>query len=265
MGPTQSGGVSIKKQESVVTKIEIRKEENEYLEYSELDSSATKEKIKLETKNKAGVFMLINTENHRKFIGVVKKPGSGGNRFYTNFVKLFNTRNKRYIVLKNEILELGVSKFKFRILEFTSEEDVDKRKSFYISKYKPEYNYMQRGLSKTEREEKTKTLYSGSLPFILPKTLAKDRVGPHPEIVMSLIYGTLLGDSYAERRSYNFNGQIVRGGTRISFQQESSNVSYLYSLWKILAEHGYCSKNKPKMSERIGSNGKRRFFLKLHT
>ena len=49
---------------------------------------------------------------------------------------------------------------------------------------------------------------------------AFSRIGPHNKEVISLISGTLLGDSHAEWRS---NGK----GTRIGFYQEASHVEYL--------------------------------------
>jgi ubiquinol-cytochrome c reductase cytochrome b subunit len=45
------------------------------------------------------------------------------------------------------------------------------------------------------------------------------RIGPHIDKVISIIYGTLLGDSHLEKRVQN---------VRISFQQENSNVEYLF-------------------------------------
>jgi len=44
------------------------------------------------------------------------------------------------------------------------------------------------------------------------------RVGPHNLDVLSIIYGTLLGDAHAERRTL---------GTRISFYQEAIHSEYL--------------------------------------
>jgi len=44
------------------------------------------------------------------------------------------------------------------------------------------------------------------------------RIGPHPKVILDIIYGTLLGDSHCEKRINN---------VRISFQQENSNVEYL--------------------------------------
>jgi ubiquinol-cytochrome c reductase cytochrome b subunit len=46
-----------------------------------------------------------------------------------------------------------------------------------------------------------------------------NRIGPHSLEILSIIYGTLLGDSHIEKRSSN---------VRISFQQENSNVEYLF-------------------------------------
>ena len=76
------------------------------------------------------------------------------------------------------------------------------------------------------------------------------RYGPHNIDIISIIFGTLLGDSHAERRSYN---TINKGrGTRISFQQENSNMEYLIWLWKYLSERGYTTPIKPKVKTRIG-------------
>jgi hypothetical protein len=46
------------------------------------------------------------------------------------------------------------------------------------------------------------------------------RIGPHNQEIISVIFGSLLGDGHAEKISEN-------GGTRISFYQESTHLSYL--------------------------------------
>jgi len=47
------------------------------------------------------------------------------------------------------------------------------------------------------------------------------RIGPHNIDILSIIFGSLLGDAYAE---YRKQGK----GTRISFMQEASHLTYLY-------------------------------------
>jgi hypothetical protein len=47
-----------------------------------------------------------------------------------------------------------------------------------------------------------------------------NRIGPHDQIIYSTLFGSLLGESNAEKR----NGGL---GTRISFYQESTHISYL--------------------------------------
>ena len=91
------------------------------------------------------------------------------------------------------------------------------------------------------------------------------RIGPHHPYVLSIIYGTLLGDSHAERRSYPTLKGIKKGGTRISFQQENSNMEYIMWLWKTLYRYGYCNKRKPKVRIRICKGGRRRFVIRFHT
>lgn len=82
------------------------------------------------------------------------------------------------------------------------------------------------------------------------------RIGPHHINVLSIIFGCLLGDAYAEHR---------QGSTRICFQQENSNASYLYWLHNFFAKQGYCNPEKPKLQRRIGKNGKTRFVLRFKT
>ncbi len=80
--------------------------------------------------------------------------------------------------------------------------------------------------------------------------------GPHNIDVCSLLFASLLGESYGEKRS---------GGTRFILQQEESNVTYLMWFHKFLASRGYCCPKKPKMQTRIGMNGKTRFFYRIRT
>lgn len=87
---------------------------------------------------------------------------------------------------------------------------------------------------------------------------AEKRVGPHNLEVLSIFYGSLLGDSHAERRK---NGN----GTRLSFSQESKNEEYLLWLYNQISKLGYCSPNIPKIQKRIGVNGKIRHIIRFHT
>ena len=87
---------------------------------------------------------------------------------------------------------------------------------------------------------------------------ADRRIGPHNIIVLNIIYGSLLGDAHAERR----NGGL---GTRISFYQESTHVSYLLWLHNLLSLNGYCNKHLPKIQTRLGHKGIVRKMLRFHT
>jgi len=84
------------------------------------------------------------------------------------------------------------------------------------------------------------------------------RIGPHNEIIYSIIFGSLLGDAHAEKR----NGGL---GTRISFYQEHTHVSYLLWLHSLLATNGYCNNNIPQIQTRLGSKGVVRKVLRIHT
>jgi ubiquinol-cytochrome c reductase cytochrome b subunit len=87
---------------------------------------------------------------------------------------------------------------------------------------------------------------------------AMKRIGPHNINILSILFGSLLGDGHAERR-------IKGKGTRITFYQESSHVAYLIWLHKLLSNLGYCSPNVPKIQTRLGSKGKIRKIIRFRT
>lgn len=95
-----------------------------------------------------------------------------------------------------------------------------------------------------------------SLPFIIPRTRADKRIGPHPSQFYSMIFSSLLGEESAEKHG---------NGTRITLQQESSNVEYLMWFWKELANMGYCSIKRPKLQIRTAKNGKVRYYYRIRT
>jgi ubiquinol-cytochrome c reductase cytochrome b subunit len=84
------------------------------------------------------------------------------------------------------------------------------------------------------------------------------RIGPHNKDIISIIFGSLLGDAYAEKR---LNGV----GTRISFYQEAVHVKYLLHLHKILSESGYCYFKVPIITSRLGTKGKIRKIIRFST
>lgn len=94
---------------------------------------------------------------------------------------------------------------------------------------------------------------------LLAKRLpAFSRIGPHHKDILSIIFGSLLGDSHAERRA---NGN----GTRISFMQEASHKEYLIWLHNLISSLGYSTPYLPKIQTRLGLGGKLRYVLRFHT
>lgn len=81
-----------------------------------------------------------------------------------------------------------------------------------------------------------KALYS-SLAFITPNIRAINRIGPHNEDIISVLIGSLLGDSTAERLS--------SGGVRFRFRQSIKHKDYLFWLYNFFNSRGYCNNNLP--------------------
>ena len=98
------------------------------------------------------------------------------------------------------------------------------------------------------------------LPFSTTTTTTKirafQRIGPHNNNVLSLIFGSLLGNCYAEKHGH---------GTRFCFQQEEYHKAYLIWFHSYLANLGYCNPNELKLSTRLGYKGKIRIIGKFST
>ena len=88
------------------------------------------------------------------------------------------------------------------------------------------------------------------------KLRSTQRIGPHHIDVLSVFFGSLLGDAYAEKRV---------NATRICFQQENNNVEYLLGLHSFFAERFYTNSKIPKLQKRIGVNNTIRFVCRFKT
>jgi len=84
------------------------------------------------------------------------------------------------------------------------------------------------------------------------------RIGPHNKDIISIIFGSLLGDGQAEKR-------LTGVGTRISFYQEAVHVEYLLHLHKFFSESGYCNTKIPDITTRLGAKGKLRKVVRFST
>lgn len=97
---------------------------------------------------------------------------------------------------------------------------------------------------------------------IAKRLLATSRVGPHNMDILSIIFGSLLGNSDVERYTNPSGGG---NGTRISFTQEATHKEYLLWLHNLISNLGYCTQKIPKIQTRLGIGGKIRYILRYHT
>jgi hypothetical protein len=93
---------------------------------------------------------------------------------------------------------------------------------------------------------------------ISKKISGNSRIGPHNSDVISIIFGSLLGDAQAERKN-------LLAGTRISFSQEGVHLTYILWLHNKLSTRGYCNILMPKITTRLVEGGKLRKVVRLHT
>lgn len=81
---------------------------------------------------------------------------------------------------------------------------------------------------------------------------------PLNDDIVSIIYGSLLGNSSAEKRSDSKN-------TKITFYQEGSHLESILYLHRIVANLGYCNTNIPKIQTKLSKNGKIKYVIKFST
>ena len=107
-------------------------------------------------------------------------------------------------------------------------------------------------------EELTNTIINSTTLFNIGKMKADKRIGPHNKEILTIIYGGLLGEAHAEKRS-------TGNGTRISFYQEGSHCSYLLWLHQKVSDLGYCNLALPEIQTLLGSKGTVRNIIRFRT
>lgn len=90
------------------------------------------------------------------------------------------------------------------------------------------------------------------------KITAYQRIGPHNIDIISIIIGSVLGDTHLEKR-------VKSLGTRIIFEQSNKNVEYLMWFHNYLANRGYCNPNKPKLHKRIRKDNKIYYHYRINS
>src|SRR5258708_23441014 len=85
-----------------------------------------------------------------------------------------------------------------------------------------------------------------------------NKIGPHNKDIISIIFGSLLGDAYGEKR-------LLRLGTRFKFYQEAVHLNYILFLHELLSELGYCKSKLPIITTKLGSKGKLKKVVKFST
>ena len=96
--------------------------------------------------------------------------------------------------------------------------------------------------------------YCASL--FLTKIRSRNRIGVHNYDILSIIFGSLLGDAHAEKHG---------NGTRISFYQENTHKDYLLWLHELISSKGYCNEKIPILKTRLGKYGKLRKIIRFKT
>jgi ubiquinol-cytochrome c reductase cytochrome b subunit len=98
--------------------------------------------------------------------------------------------------------------------------------------------------------------YLYEIPFISPRILGRRRIGPHNIEILSIIFGSLLGDGHMEKE---------KEGSRMKFYQGGANSNYLLSLHSKVAQLGYCKKNPPILRSRILKDGTISYFIRFES
>jgi hypothetical protein len=93
---------------------------------------------------------------------------------------------------------------------------------------------------------KSTIIIKDKLAFILPRFKAKNRIGPHNDEIISILVGSLLGDSHGER--------MLNGGVRFRFKQSIIHKDYLFFLHKKILDLGYTNNILPYLTKQNLNN-----------
>jgi len=85
-----------------------------------------------------------------------------------------------------------------------------------------------------------------------------NKIGPHNIDILSIIFGSLLGNAQAEKLS-------LEEGTKIIFFQESIHVGYIFFLHKMFLYLNYCDSKKLDIITKLGGRGKINKLVKFST
>jgi len=85
-----------------------------------------------------------------------------------------------------------------------------------------------------------------------------NKIGPHNKDIISIIFGSLLGDANGEKI-------FLEIGTRFNFNQEAVHIKYILFLHKLLSELSYCNSNLPIITTKLGNKGKLKKVVKFST
>lgn len=96
-------------------------------------------------------------------------------------------------------------------------------------------------------------LFIRSISVVVPLKVSMliHKIGPHNTDIISIIFGSLLGEGKAEKGKPG-------SGTKISFYQEGATpkVKYILFLHKFLSDKGYCDSKMPVVTRRLGDKGR---------
>lgn len=90
------------------------------------------------------------------------------------------------------------------------------------------------------------------------KLISSQRIGPHNIDIISIIIGSVLGETHLEKRQGGL-------GTRIIFEQSNKNVEYLMWFHNYFSSRGYCNPNKPKLHTRVKKNNKVFYHFRVNS
>jgi len=103
------------------------------------NAEVDKAKILSDNKNKAGIYMWINTINDKRYIGSAVDL-TDRLRFYYSYKGMVNSLKNSQSYIYNALLKHGHSNFALTILEYCSPEKCLEREGYYQTKLNPEYN-----------------------------------------------------------------------------------------------------------------------------
>jgi len=183
-----------------------------------------------ENKGKSGIYMFINIENNKCYVGQSKDLGNAkGGRLIRYLQKSYLADQKRGAsLIVKALIKYGYNNFLLAVLEYCPIEQLDEREQYWIDLLQPDYNILKIAKSSSGYKHTQESLEKmrGKRPHFTPSAEHRTKIGISAK---TRVYDNTFKDNISERNGftvyvYDTNGNLIGTYSSINRLKEAYNI-----------------------------------------